>query len=488
MKKFLILLVALSTFVVSCKKDFGDLNTNTKLPTSVPPGTLFSYAQKSVVDIMTSTNVNNNIFRLFVQNWTETTYTDEAKYDLATRNIPQNFWNMMYSGGFISSISSSQVGVLVNLKDAARLVPLQNVATVPADIQVNQAACVELMQVYAYAILVNTFGNIPYSEALNSDNVHPKYDDAQTIYNDLLQRIDAAVATIDPAGEGFGENDLYFGGDMSRWVTFANSMKLRLGMIIADVDEPRAKTAVSAALGSAVSNSNDNIIFYYQTTPPNTNPVWVDLVQSGRKDFVAANTLVDSMKSRTDPRIPYYFTVDKDGVYTGGVYGASNNYARYSKPSLIVRAADNPAVLFDDVETNFLHAEAIARGFVSGDTAAYYSAAIRASILAWGGTSADADAYLAQSSVDYAKAPGTWKEKIGTQAWIAYYNRGEEAWTTWRRLDFPKLVAPVGAKSDVPLRLTYPVQEQNLNTANYNAVVGAIGADVVGTKIFWDIH
>ena len=78
MKKLLILLVAVSAFIVSCQKDFGDLNDNTKQPVSVPPGTLFSFAQKSLSDIMTSTNVNNNIFRMFAQHWTETTYIDEA--------------------------------------------------------------------------------------------------------------------------------------------------------------------------------------------------------------------------------------------------------------------------------------------------------------------------------------------------------------------------------------------------------------------------
>jgi hypothetical protein len=62
MKKILILLVAMTTFVVSCQKDFGDLNDDTKRPVAVPPGTLFSFAQKSLVDLMTSTNVNNNVF------------------------------------------------------------------------------------------------------------------------------------------------------------------------------------------------------------------------------------------------------------------------------------------------------------------------------------------------------------------------------------------------------------------------------------------
>ena len=479
-------MVAMTTFIISCQKDFGDLNDNTKQPVNVPPGTLFSFAQKSLADIMTSTNVNNNIFRLFVQHWTETTYIDESNYDLATRNIPQNFWNLMYSGGFISSISSSQVGVLLNLKDAARLIPLQSDAQASAAQRKNQSASVELLEIYAYSVLVTTYGDIPYTEALDANNVHPKYDDAKTVFNDLLRRLDAVIAQIDTGADGFGSNDLLFAGDMSRWMVFANSLKLRMGMIIADSDATLAKTIVAAAAQGAVQTNAENIAFQYLTAPPNTNPVWVDLVQSGRKDFVAANTIVDRMKGLNDPRIPHYFSTDAAGDYSGGIYGSLNNYATFSKPHPALTAPDYPAVLFDAAETHFLRAEAIERGFITGDAAAEYELAIRASIEFWGGSIAEADAYLAQPSVAYATAAGDWKQKIGTQAWIAYYNRGYEAWTTWRRLDYPVLIAPSDAVSAIPVRLTYSVEEQNLNTAQYNAAASAIGGDLVTTKLFWN--
>jgi Starch-binding associating with outer membrane len=474
MKKILILLVAFTTVIVSCKKDFGDLNDNTKQPVIVPPGTLFSFAQKSLSDIMTSTNVNNNVFRLFAQQWTETTYTDESNYDLATRNIPQNFWNTVFTS------------VLLNLNDGARLVPLQSDAEANAAERKNQAACIELLEVYTFATLVNTYGDVPYSEALNATNVVPKYDNAETIYLDLMRRLDAALTAIDAGADGFGSNDLMFGGDMGRWKTFGNSLKLRMAMIIADSNDALAKTAVSAAESNAVQTNADNIVFQYLSAPPNVNPVWSDLIQSGRKDFVAANTMVNAMIALNDPRIPLYFTTDATGAYSGGIYGASNNYSTYSKPNATLTAADYPAMFFDASETHFLHAEAIERGYIVGDAAAEYAEGIRASIEAWGGTQAEADAYLAQPSVAYATAAGNWKQKIGTQSWIALYNRGHEAWTTWRRLDYPVLTPPTDANSAVPLRYTYPVQEQNLNTANYTAAAAAIGGDIVETKLFWD--
>ena len=479
-------MVAMTAFIVSCKKDFGDLNDNTKQPVNVPPGTLFSFAQKSMSDIMASTNVNNNVFRLFAQHWTETTYIDESNYDLATRNIPQGFWNMIFSGGFVSNEASSQVGVLLNLNEAARLVPLQSDAEALPARRANQAACIELLEVYAFATLVNTYGNIPYSEALDANNVHPKYDDAETVYLDLLRRLDAAVSTIDVSEDGFGNNDLMFEGDMARWKTFANSLKLRMGMIIADSNDGLAKTAVAAAEAGAVQTNTDNIVFQYLSAPPNTNPVYLDLVASNRNDFVVANTLVDAMKGLNDPRVPLYFTVDATGGYSGGIYGSNNNFATYSKPNEVLSAPDYPATFFDAAETHFLRAEAIERGYIAGSAAAEYEAGIRASIEAWGVTQAAADAYLAQPSVAYATAAGNWKQKIGTQSWIALFNRGHEAWTTWRRLDYPVLVAPADAVTGIPVRYTYPVQEQNLNTANYTAAAAAIGGDVVETKLFWD--
>jgi len=478
MKKIKIICFLFSMLVFfSCKKDIDTLNQDIKNPSSVPPGSLFTAAVKNLADNMTTPNVNVGIFRLLAQQWTETTYTDESNYDLNTRNIPQNFWNVMYRD------------VLNNLSEAARLVPAQDSLETSAATMRNQTAQIEIITVYTYMVLVDTYGNIPYSEALNIADVTPAYDDAQTIYLDLLRRLDAAIAMIDVNAGGFAENDLLLGDDMSQWVKFANSLKLRMGMQLADVDPAIAQTNLEAAAPYVLQSNNDNIMFRYLSAPPNTNPVWVNLVQSGRKDFVAANTLVDFMIANDDPRIPFYFTVDANNDYSGGENGSGNNYATYSKPNERLTDPSYPADLLDFSEVQFLLAEAVERGFNVGGTAeAHYDSAIIASIEFWGGTEAEALDYLSQPDVNYTTAPGNFKEKIGRQLWVALYNNGFEAWTQWRRLDAPTLVAPPDALSDIPLRYTYPVQEQNLNTTNYNNAVNAIGADNVSTRIFWDIY
>jgi hypothetical protein len=145
--------------------------------------------------------------------------------------------------------------------------------------------------------------------------------------------------------------------------------------------------------------------------------------------------------------------------------------------------------LFDYAEVEFLLAEAVERGYTVGGTAAgHYNNAITASIEDWGGTELMAANYLTNPKVAYATAAGTWKQKIGIQSWLGYYNRGFEAWTQWRKLDYPLLEPPVDALSAIPLRYTYPIEEQTLNGTNWTNASTAIGGDAVDTKLFWDIY
>ncbi|MEK7255791.1 MAG: SusD/RagB family nutrient-binding outer membrane lipoprotein, partial [Bacteroidota bacterium] len=321
MKRILFLLITTSLVLTSCDKDFGDLNVDKKRPANVEPGALFTNAQKELVDQITTPNVNSNIFRYISQYWTETTYIDEVNYDLPGRNIPQNFWNTIYTG------------VLKNLDEANRLVPGQNETLFPPAVKTNQMAAIEILNVYTYAVLVNTFGNIPYSEALDIANPLPSYDDAATVYHDLLTRLDNAINTIDEGAEGFGSSDIIYGGDMAGWKKFGKSLQARLAMIIADHDAALAGSIISKVADDVITSNDDNTYFQYLAGPPNTNPVWVNLIQSGRKDDIAANTIVDAMNALDDPRVPAYFTVNGAGGYSGGIYGLNNNYASYSKPS-----------------------------------------------------------------------------------------------------------------------------------------------------------
>lgn len=472
MKNIKLLFLVVIVFLSSCTKDLTSLNKDPKNPAIVPSYTLFTNAERSLARTITSSNVNLNIFRLIVQYWQETTYTAESRYNLNSRSIPQGIWTAIYRDA------------LEDLQTAKTLIPTD--VTDPA-IQKNQLAQVDIMQVYAYYYLVTTFGDIPYTEALAIENVFPKFDDQKTVFYDLLTRLDADITALDPTAEGIGNADIIYNGDITAWKKFAGSLKLKMGMTIADDDAAKSKSIVESAVQSGVFTSNDdNALFRFLAAPPNTNPVWEDLVQSGRQDFVAASTLIDTIKLLNDPRVALYFTTDKVGNYSGGSPGRSSSYATFSKPAEKITVPDFPGVFLDYTEVEFLLAEAVERGFnVRLTAAAHYNNAITSSIVYWGGTTADAALYLEQPLISY-NSSANFKQKIGFQKWIALYNRGWDAWIEWRRLDYPQLKPAFRALSAIPSRFTYPVNEQNYNTTNYNTAAKAIGGDVVTTKLFWD--
>jgi len=492
MKKIIISVLALG-LLFSCG-DLEELNNNPKKAADAPPGTLFANAQKNLSDILTSANVNRGIWRLLAQQWAETTYNDESVYDIATRNIPQNVWGILYRD-VLKDFETARTNVLA-------IDPL----FIDETVRQNQIQMIEIMEVYTWSVLVNIYGPVPYSsptykggEALDIENPSPKYETAENIYKDLLPRLDAALEKLDADADNFGTYDLLYEGDYASWIKFGNSLKLKLGMILADVSDFNSQAIVEAAAANVFTSNDDNAIIRYKDVPPNTNPVWVDLIQSGRHDFVAANTIIDKMVALDDPRKPAWFTqVDtssEEGVeklaYWGGIYGNKNSYSKFSHPSEDIVDPTQPGVLLDYTEVEFYLAEAVERGYnVGGDAETHYTNAITSSMNYWGIDQADIDDYLARPDVAYGTAAGAWQEKIGTQKWIAMYNRGYEAWTEWRRLDFPELVAPDLALTDIPLRYPYPVNEQTLNTANYNTALTLLpgGIDKVSTRIFWDVN
>jgi Starch-binding associating with outer membrane len=484
MKKIFIILITVAT-LFSCSGDIENLNTNLKDPSDVPGEALFTSAQKSLVDQMMSTNVNNNIFRLINQYWTETVYTDESNYDLVTRTIPEQHWEFLYKD-VLKDLDQSAINI--------NKTPVP-VTGNPQD-KINKLAIIEILNVYTYAILVETFGNVPYSEALNLKYKTPKYDDGLTIYKDLIVRLNSTLSKLNPSGESFGGNDKIYGGDVNKWIKFGNTLKLRMGIMISDIPSEvvLAKETVSSAAPFVFSTNADNADLKYLSATPNTNPLYVDLVASGRSDFVPANTLVDVMNTLVDPRRSGYFDNNKDNPstseieYIGGVNGASNSFPNLTHITKTIQAPDFPGTILDYSEAEFLLAEAAEKSLFGtpSDAEIHYNKAITASILDWGGSEIDASTYLSQTAVAYTTASGNWKEKIGTQSWIAFYNNSFEGWTSWRRLDFPKLVAPADAVSETPVRLTYPIIEQTLNKASREKASTEIGGDKVATKLFWD--
>ncbi len=473
MKKYFLTIIALAT-LWSCQTDerYENLNRDPKNPTQVKADFLFTAATNSLSDQMTSANVNINIFRFLAQYLTTTTYLEEPNYNLNQRNIPQNHWSELYRD------------VIFDLQDAK--------SVVEADPEITEAqrsarlGQIEVLEVYAWSVMVDTFGDVPYSQAINAEEFpSPVYDDAATIYADLISRLNAVGANLG-AGQGFSGADILYNGNMGNWDKFANSLQLRLGMRLSDVNPALSKSTAEAAIAAGVFESNaDNAQLVYQNNPPRTNPLWVDLVQSGRADYLPAATIVDAMNDLEDPRRATYFFNETVADYIGGVYGGSNNYGSYSHVGEVFLDPTLPGILLDFVEVEFNLAKAADLSYTgAGVASAHYNTAVTASIEYWGGTEAEATAYLAQPAVAYDGS----NEQFATQFWIAMFNNSFEGWNVWRKYDAPELVLPEDTGNPVPLRYTYPVNEQNLNRANYEAASTAIGGDSQQTPLFWDVN
>jgi len=243
MKKIVYSVALLAVVMLAgCSKNFEDMNTNPKQPTDVPSAYLLTSAQKNLTDILTSSNVNSNVFRLWTQHWTETTYFDESRYDVVTRLIAANFWTPLYRD------------VLKDL-DACKTAIAADPKITDKSVKASQTAVADILEVYTYSILLETYGNVPYSEAMDITNLQPKYDDALTTYKDLFKRLDADITDLKAGSASFAAGDVIYGGDNSLWVKFAATLKMRMAMTLSEATGFDAKTAFEGAVADVMENS-----------------------------------------------------------------------------------------------------------------------------------------------------------------------------------------------------------------------------------------
>lgn len=467
--------------IASCD-NVDDLNQDTKAYTTVLPSALMTNAQVNYAYFLNNASVNDNNFRGYAQYWTTSTYTDEVNYNQERRNLGNSHSVILYRD------------VLQDLLNAEKQIKAKE-ALGPVDIAVkkNKISILEVQIVMAYQTLVDLFGNVPYTEALDiTAHPLPKYDDGKTIYLDLASRLDAAIADMDVSKESFGKADLIYKGDVNNWKILANSVKLKLGLHLADVEPAKAKSIIESAYNSGVmTNESQTALFQYFSSNIDMNPLYNSLVNESQ--IMPTEFFVNELNAKEDPRRDVFFNPEskKLGVYKGAPYAKQVSYGDFSNVGPKLKEKTNPGVIFDYTETCFLLADAANRGFsVGGTPEEYYKKGILASMAFWGIASGDAQTYVDRTDVAFATAIGTTKQKIAYQLWIAYYNRGFEAWTEYRRLDYPALQAPStavdAAEGKVPVRNIYSLFDKTLNKTNYEAAATAIGGDLMTTKIFWD--
>lgn len=474
--------------LAGCTKKFDEINLDPNNPKTTDPGYLLVSAEKKAVDNIWNEWNNGRTGMHYAQYWSATTYSNESRYQIR-ENQNNNFWNILYAG---------------TIKDLNEIIRINTEK--PFDYSPNQIAIAEILKVWTYHMLVDVYEDIPYKSSLGGlDRPNSPYDKAITIYTDLLKILGEQAAKLDPSKGSFpAKTDIIYNGDVNKWKRFANSLRLRIAIRVSDVPslQPLVKQAINDAVASGVFTSNtDNALFRYVEAPPNNNPL--NEAFKSRIDFCMCKTMVDYMLDIKDPRLPVYAAPAKDnGRYIGKAYGLNQQNGEtipnsaISLPGSAVLDAKAPAVYMDYAEVEFILAEAIERNIISGSAEEHYKKGIRASLEDRGVAASAIDPYIA--GVPY--NGGDWKNVIGTQKWIALYMQGLEGWFERLRLDFKKpdgqalFVAPVDGSLDrevtvVPTRMTYPVDEQQLNKSNYDKAVQSIGGkDSKAAKHFWDLY
>jgi len=485
---FLVGLIGALAFT-GCRKDFEEINTNPNEPTAVSPGFLLTSAQKTTMDVVYDSFWGSRRGMQTAQFWSSNQYSNESRY--AYRDATANSaWATFYAGPL------QDLQTIIDLNSGDNAADYAGYGD-----NANQIAVAKILQAWIYQHLTDAFGAIPMSEALQGvTNTTPMYDSQANVYAGLITMLDEALNGMNVGGAG-PQGDQIYGGDMAQWQKFANSLKLRVAMRMADANSGAAQAAAEAALGSGaiIAGNEDNALFGYLTGAPNNNPINEDY--KTRNDFAASNTMVDFLAGLNDPRLGvYYSPAVASGEYVGEVYGLDEANAALTPNDAVsqrgsaILAADLAGIYFDAAQTHFLAAEAAERGWTSILSAEeHYNAAITLSMNYWGITDQAAiDEYLAQPSVAYSTAEGAWNEKIGRQKWAALYMQGYEAWAEYRRLDFGVLLpcadGVLEGDGSVPNRMRYPLDEQTLNGDNWAAATNGGTDDVLTTKMWWDVN
>ncbi|MDR3367263.1 MAG: SusD/RagB family nutrient-binding outer membrane lipoprotein [Prevotellaceae bacterium] len=473
MTKDITLLLFAASLLGSCSDQLNEINQNPNATENPQPAYLLTGVQKQGSDLYWGINSSIGSTLLFVQHWAEIQYTTADRYDFSN--------------------SSEEITHLWNTGYATLITDLNTILDFPDETaNPNYKGAALTLRSWVFLLLTDAYGDIPYKEVGKS--LIPAYDAQKDVYTGLLSDLSQAVGLLD-ASKGIIEGDLVYKGDISKWEKFANSLKLRIALRIADREDALAKQTISALSPADLIGSNDEAFQLVYTSSPQHNPQAAAF--DTRDDYRISKTLVDKLKVLSDPRLPIYAQLPSDNVtdYTGAGNGLSNadavaqGLAKTSKPGAYFLSPNAPAVIYSYAEVLFNLAEAAARGYITGDAESYYKQAITASLRQFGITDATAiDEYLAQPAVQYNAE--SYKQSIGEQKWIAFFGQGLDAFAEWRRLDYPQLTPGPAAVLDgkIPLRLFYPGTEQSLNRVSRSAAVARQGEDLLTTKLWFDVN
>ena len=457
-----------ATVISSCNTvDFGNLNDNPNGPTAAITSQLLSSAQVSVSSVITTVSGIN-----YVQHITEGQYPGPSRY-----------------AGLTFSYNGWYTGPITNLNEIIKVNEDPEKAPIVASFgdNNNQIAVSKLLRAYFLHYMTDTWGALPWSEAFQGiAGTQPKFDSQQSLYTYMFAEVDDALGKIN-ANAG-PQGDLLFGGDMDKWATFGNTLKMTMALRISDADAATAKTKFEQAVasGKLITSNSQNLRFTYGSDETSDNP-WEDRFFS-REDYMMSETMMGFLNAKTDPRKFKYTKPAQNsavpdvyaGAENGKVNGNTKDYAFIT--DTVIGDPTYKVAIYTAAQTHFSLAEAALKGWnVGGGTAAaHQKMGIEASMMDWGVAAADMNTYTAANA-------GATMADIAYEKYMALYLNGPEAWAEWRRLDSPALTPSIYALvQKIPVRHAYSPSVADNNPDNYAAVIASQGPDDLHTKLWWD--
>ncbi|MDX6188180.1 RagB/SusD family nutrient uptake outer membrane protein [Flavobacterium sp. Fl-318] len=513
-KKTGICLSMLAT-TISCTSDFEKINTNPNNVTQVELQQDFNNIKSLFVPIY------NNIFILTA--W---------PYQIQ-QNLQGDIWSgylatpTIFEGGSNNTTYNFIDSWNLQAWDTAYLTVMSAVGKIEKETKgkYNQFYAISLiMKVEAMHRVTDIYGPIVYS---NYGKVNPEYDSQQQVYTQMFSELDFAVAELTKridAGEATSFNkgsDLSnYNGDYTKWVKFANSLRLRLAMRIVKVAPALAKTEAEKAVSHKIGVMTAVEDTFVVNTPNYSNPVTA--ISQGWGNISMSADIESIMGGYEDPRLGAFFTkstrYNSNGEYIGVRTGINiindSDHANLSKVDI------DKTIWMTAAESYFLRAEGVLRGWnMKGTAQDLYEAGIKASFDQHGVSGAATytadNVKTAKNYVDPADATNNgiavnnvtvaWDgaatnevklQKIITQKWIANFPEGQEAWSEFRRTGYPKkfdvLKNTSGGVIDSHLgvrRVNFVTSERNANPGGVASGVAKLGGpDNGATRLWWDVN
>lgn len=492
-------LVLLGMFIQSCTKDFTDINTN---PNETPIATASSLMAPALVNTLTANmlrnrNFNNELMQVTVD-------ISDADGKVFRYDFRATWADYSYNAWYTE---------LTNFKD------MEKVARDPKNLNRSYVGIALICQSWIYSLLTDTYGDVPYFKsnlARDSGIFEPPFDAQKDIYMDIFKKLDTANTYL-KTGTGINSNnDPVFNGDVTKWRRFGNSLYLRLLMRIsgkAEVsDEVIAKFKEIAVTKKAdyplMTTPEESAVLRWTGTGPFVSPFMSVREQDFRAPGIGA-FFIGNLVTWNDPRIdvPTWGNNSVNrwriAAYQGGYIGVPSGYVSgqapvkqsyfYSQTNTTLFNLQTDAmtgIMMNSGEVNFILAEAVVKGWITGDAALYYKNGIEQSIQLWLPKWVDqVDDYIDKADIHWDEAaPLEDKmERLHLQKYYCLFMTDMQQWIEYRRTGHPVIPKGAGLRNNgvMPARMTYPVYVQSTNPTNYKIAVARQGADVISTEVWW---